>query len=245
MSNDDRTRLGSSRFAPQSPEMVGRLRRPAEQPSRDPRQPRDSTRRDQDPVDVDPAQGRDRSRGRLPPGCPRPGGRPAPRASRFATSRPRSTSAAASVPGRVVDARLVDVQVCARPDAGTGRGSGTGTIRADHSGTMRSASSPPWARPRKLSAVSRAFSVSSASDCGARVPEVAEAVRRDLGTQPLGEGGSPRERGVEVRRVHARDDHAPDGRRGIGPRDVQADPPSGPTARAGARTSAPGRAPRG
>ena len=55
------------------------------------------------------------------------------------------------------------------------------TIRADQSGTIRSASKPPSARPRKLSAVRRALDLSSSSDPRGALPEVAEGVAGGLG----------------------------------------------------------------
>ena len=85
----------------------------------------------------------------------------------IASSSPRITCGGRIVPFGAVDAGLIDVQV--GPDAVLER---VEVLKLDHQhrpvGDDRSASKPPWARPRKLSAVRRAFLVSSSSDCGAR-----------------------------------------------------------------------------
>ena len=147
---------------------AGRVAGPARQPG-DPGL-------DQNAVDVDPSQARaeamvaDDHDGRAR------GGRPARRAA-DGVVQAADHLGRRRVPGRVVDPGLIHVQVA--PDAVLER---VEVLELDHEhrpvGDNRSASRPPSARPRKLSAVSRAFVASSSSDCGAPLPEVAQASSR-------------------------------------------------------------------
>ena len=96
------------------------------------------------------------------------------------------------------------------------------TMSTDQSGTIWSASKPPWARPRKLSAVRRAFGAQLFERLRHALPEISQAVAGSLGGTPRGELGRSRQRPLEVRRVHARDDDPAHLERRIQPRQVEA-----------------------
>ena len=93
------------------------------------------------------------------------------------------------VPVRVVDAGLVDVQV--GPDAVLER---VEVLELDHQdrpvGDDPVGEQPPSARPRKLSAVSRALLGQLVERLRGSLPEVAQAVAGRLGLEPGGELGA-------------------------------------------------------
>ena len=80
---------------------------------------------------------------------------------------------------------------------------------------------------------------------GRSLPDRPEVVAGDFGLEPLGERGVPRERGVEVRGVHPRDDQASDVRRRVGGGQVEADDGSARVGKLVPRRSGRGFGPNG
>ena len=206
-------RAGGGVVALGSPESdaVRRLFRPALEATGDSGNPGDPGV-DQDPVGVDPAQagaeavvGDDQN-----PGSPAVG--------QFAEFADRAVERGhdrmgGGVEGGVVDPGLIDVQVAPGPVL-----EGVEVLKLDEQGGPVGNHLVGEAGGLGLGEEE----VGGLAAVGLHLGEVArrslpdrpEVVAGDLGLEPLGEGGVPRERGVEVRGVHPRDDQATDGRGG-------------------------------